>query len=248
MQILIVTRNVLNEQKIQEQLQRLNHEVFVSSSILNLTHHQFVTRLLDYFNAIIFSESVTDKEVLELLPAVNKEKHVAYRKIEKRLDRVDQEYWSDKGIDGWMMDQFSLEKIRELFSNEPTQQSGTELACPTGLGTLGSLISLREAEPKPSFKLTEIHFKGKEKCLLDALAKKSGEVYSREELCRVLWNQEPDRSKMAQLSYIIKRIKQRFKDHGINEELLVTMWGKGYQLTDSFYDYFPIEERKKIFQ
>ena len=38
---------------------------------------------------------------------------------------------------------------------------------------------------------------------------------------------EPDASTKSQLSFVCKRVKQKFSDAGMNEEIITTSWEKG---------------------
>ena len=63
------------------------------------------------------------------------------------------------------------------------------------------------------------------------------EGLDRDQICRLLWQKEPDASTKSQLSFVCKRVKQKFSDAGMNEEIITTSWGKGYQINEQILPY-----------
>ena len=241
MRILILTKSIICEKQLQEQLQRLDHEVFVSSSLLISSQQFLLTRLIDYFQVIIFGETVMDKVVTEILSMIDQKDHLLIRKAETVLDKVDREVWKHKGIQGWVYCDSGIEAVREQLSTlekefVPTE---TENSFTREKGSL-TMMQIKKTEgPKGlHLQVNSCAFGNTEKRLVDALINKKGQLCSREELCEILWNSKPTNSKLSQLSSLIKRIKGRFIKLGIHEEIIHTTWGKGYMLTNKFNDYF----------
>ncbi|GCF95259.1 transcriptional regulator [Enterococcus florum] len=247
MKIIILTKNILAEQLLQEKLQRLNYEVFVSSHLFQPGNSQeTVTAMIEYFPFIIFSETLSDAETLSILSLIEVQKHKIYRKGAKGLKRVDQEYWQEKGIHGWLLQSFEIEEIRELFSQAIAKQQTLQLLKPLSTERVVPSSKIRRPQrEKDPMRLDECGFRNNERKIIEALASERGQIVSREKLCLILWDKEATNSKLAQLSYLVKGIKQRFNDLGIHIELLQTSWGKGYSLTSTFYDYFSLEEVQK---
>lgn len=250
--VFILTKNVLCEQQLQNQLQRLDHEVFVSNYLFDEPQAQFLfVKLIDYFQIILISETVTDAELLRILPALNQQKKVVFRKNEYRPDKADQEYWTNKGIKGWISCDSKIESVREQLSkmieNEFSEQKNMIVKEKRGL----TMLQLRQApiQKMKEVKLSDCKFANNEKRLLGVLINKKDELCSREEICKILWDSEPTNSKLAQLSSLIKKMKKRFRNLEIYEEMIETKWGKGYMLTDNFYEYFigndPSEQIKE---
>lgn len=73
--------------------------------------------------------------------------------------------------------------------------------------------------------------------LLKILYQHAHEGLDRDQICRLLWQKEPDASTKSQLSFVCKRVKQKFSDAGMNEEIITTSWGKGYQINEQILPY-----------
>lgn len=79
--VLILTRNILSDGELQEKLQYLNYEVFCSSSLFEyLIQHQNYPELMNHFQFIIFSETVSSAEINFLLPLFEGKKNLMFRK------------------------------------------------------------------------------------------------------------------------------------------------------------------------
>lgn len=232
---------MLCERQLQEQLQRLDHEVFVSKYLFEESQYQFLTgKLINFFHLILISETVTDGELLRILPILKQQRKIVFRKSEIELDKVDQEYWIDQGIQGWISCDTKIERLREQLSkiieNDFLEQKNVIAREKGGL----TMLQFRQPpiQKMKEIKLSDCKFANNEKRLLGVLINKRNELCSREEICKVLWESEPTNSKLAQLSSLIKKMKRRFKNLEIYEEMIQTKWGKGYMLTDSFFEYF----------
>ncbi|MFR3686130.1 MAG: hypothetical protein ACLTXM_13970 [Enterococcus sp.] len=80
--VLILTRNILSDGELQEKLQYLNYEVFCSSSLFEyLIQHQMYPDLMNHFQIIIFSETVSNAEINFLSPLFEGKKNLLFRKI-----------------------------------------------------------------------------------------------------------------------------------------------------------------------
>ncbi|GCF94768.1 transcriptional regulator [Enterococcus florum] len=243
MQILVLTKNILVEQTLQEQLQRLNHEVFVSSSLLQpFGLPASEQTLIDFFQVVIFDETLSDSEVLQFLEKFQPKRHMIFRKADRRPERVETDRWYDQGVRGWITKGVTVEGLRELLiqTNEQANPQAANVERSSYKMTLHPYIvgskESREKIPIENFPLTPY-----EKKMLQLLMKEEGKLYSRDELCSNLWECEITNSKKVQLSSLIKRIKNRFREARIYEELIQTVWGKGYMLTPSFYKYLNVE-------
>lgn len=74
--VLLLTKNILVEQKLQEKLQRLNYEVFCCSNMFYLMTQQ--TRklpMINYFDYIILSETITENEMRQILAVLPESKN-----------------------------------------------------------------------------------------------------------------------------------------------------------------------------
>lgn len=75
--ILILTKNLVLEQELQQRLQYLNYEVFCSvklyarlsvSDYHEGTQREELDQLLKNYQAVILSETISDNEIQEILP------------------------------------------------------------------------------------------------------------------------------------------------------------------------------------
>lgn len=253
LRILIFTKNMLCEQRLQEQLQRLNHEVFVSNYFFKDAQYQLLAeKIMDYFPFVLFSETVTDGEMLRLLPMIELQRQIILRKHESDLEQEYQKYWSNKGVKGWIYSNANIEELREQLSKIMEKEQLEKKSQITREKCGLTMLQLKQqplVQRNRVIKISDCKFANNEQRLLEVLINKKKELCSREEICMLLWNSEPTNSKLAQLSCLIKKMKKRFKDVDIHEELIQTKWGKGYMLTDYFYEYFmadAFDERKKV--
>ena len=117
------------------------------------------------------------------------------------------EIWQERGIIRWLGLKDSLEDIREKI--DTVDQSFAEVTA-----------ELLDDQVK-RFALQ------KRATLLKILYQHAHEGLDRDQICRLLWQKEPDASTKSQLSFVCKRVKQKFSDAGMNEEIITTSWEKG---------------------
>ena len=91
-------------------------------------------------------------------------------------------------------------------------------------------------------------FSKKEKKVFQKLweAQVSDGVVSRKEICDYLWPDGETPSNMSQLSCLINKIKRKFEREGITDEVIVTLWGRGYKLNEKFCERWLSEESSII--
>ena len=76
--------------------------------------------------------------------------------------------------------------------------------------------------------------KNQKKCF-SKLHEARSTIVSRDELCKYIWNDEPTRSNLAQLSVLTKSLRQKLMSKGFSSDIIQTVWGKGYYLNKEFY-------------
>lgn len=224
--ILILTKNLLVEKQIQEQLQQLNYEVWCSFQLLNQVKKD--PQVIDQFQVIIFSETVTNKEITDILSQLTSKKIILFRKFSVAPTLEEQEQLREIGVTEWLTEDISIDVLRECLAEKLDQlQQEEEL----------NVHSLRETTL-----LTNQIFENflntltkKEKQVFLYLQEAHADIVSREALCEYLWHEPLSHSRMSQLSVLVKNIKQKLKDVGFSEELLRTVWGKGYCLMPEFF-------------
>lgn len=226
---LILTKNVLFEQKLQNQLQCLGYEVYCSKVIFEkLLYKIDVEQIDETFIAVIISETISDKEAQQLFSKLGKTSYF-FRKTSFEPDEVEQEMIKEIGFYDWISDSQPIDRLREYLA--------THLAN----------VNQKENQPKLIFnqngelKQEELHaifrvLSKKEMAFFEKLLKSNGEMVSRVEMSRAIWGAAPNSSQLAQMSILAKRIRWKLKEMGIEEELVETIWGKGYRLNQSQID------------
>lgn len=80
--ILILTKNLVVERRLQENLQYLNYEVFCSVKIFNrLKKIEAAKTAIHSFQLLILSDTISDSEVIQLLPKLILTNQIIFRKI-----------------------------------------------------------------------------------------------------------------------------------------------------------------------
>ncbi|MEO1771101.1 MULTISPECIES: winged helix-turn-helix domain-containing protein [Enterococcus] len=223
--ILLLTKNILVEQQLQEQLQQLNYEVLCSVQAFHQLRKEGYV-MVDH-QVIIFSETITNREIAELLPKMVSGNLVIFRKFSVAPSLEEQEQLRKLGLKEWISGDIPCDQLRERLAEKMELLQQTE--------------EQERASHQQHFVMTEKlleHFlktlTKKEKKVFLYLQEANGEIVSREELCDYLWKEELNHSRMSQLSVLVKKIKQKLKESGFSEDLLRTIWGSGYCLTPEF--------------
>lgn len=223
--ILLLTKNLLIEQRLQEKLHQLNYEVLSSVQIFQqLKEGKPVT--IDH-QVVIFGETISNKEITGLLPKFASDKVVCIRKCNQEPSLEEQEQLGALGIRKWISTETPLDQLRECLAEQMEQvhQSQEE-----------QQLSLHQHSVITENKL-EIFLKSltkKEKQVFLYLQEAKGRIISREDLCDYLWQEELNHSRMSQLSSLIKNIKKKLAVADFSGDLLRTIWGSGYCLTLEF--------------
>ncbi|MGG5315166.1 winged helix-turn-helix domain-containing protein [Enterococcus sp. AZ072] len=225
--VLILTKNILVEQKLQTRLQRLNCEVFSSPKTLSLLiERPNEIMLASYFDCIIVSETVTNEELQWIMPSLRKSPKIILRKVDQYFDSEAE--GSIEGINGVITDAMNLEELREsLYKWEESVSSE---------GSVYSFdprnkIVQREVRLLSSLQLTKMEAR-----VLSKLYQTRGEIISREELCEYIWGDGASSSHLSQISWLMKRIRTAFEKDGAKGATIETHWGKGYSLSNEVYE------------
>ena len=125
--MLILTKNLVLEQELQQQLQHLSYEVFCSVELLEClkaSRHQKNTttdtlqRYLLNYQAIILSETIADSEIRELLPILKSEKWGLLRKLGSKPNAKEEEQLHSLGVIDWLVVDQSIDYLREQLSEK----------------------------------------------------------------------------------------------------------------------------------
>lgn len=66
------------------------------------------------------------------------------------------------------------------------------------------------------------------------------------DLCEYLWTDGATKSRLAQLSILIKKLRIAFQKDGITGETVQTSWGEGYLLTTTAMEYYEQEREREM--
>lgn len=210
--IMIITRNILVEQNLQQQLQHLGHEVFCTGID---TCHFKLALFVEIFDSIILSETLSNEETQLILQQVNLEEQSieVLRKVEILPSKEQSAELTELGIDSYLSICATLEELREKYA---TKQSSNDA------NTIINFVAKRPYSP--------INLAKNEKKLMTILLENAGSCVERNQICEAIWGIQPTNSSMSQLSALIKKIQIKFDGAGLEQKLVLTYWGRGYQL------------------
>ncbi|MGG5329576.1 helix-turn-helix domain-containing protein [Enterococcus sp. AZ163] len=232
--LLLLTKNLLIEQRMQEQLHYLNYEVFCSVELVK----QLKTSLnrlqtTQSYQGIIFSETLSDEEIRKLLVFLDNKEIVLFRKFGHLPSVEEKESLSKLGMDSWIYDGQPADFLREHLAETLRRSQKKENK---------NVVFLYQKESSPQ---TLSDFKAgltKKECkAFDCLLGSEGGTISREELCNYLWGSGPSNSRMSQMSVLMKRLKKKLHTAGFQEELIETVWGYGYKLSPKLLQFYAQE-------
>lgn len=222
MNILLLSNSVPAEQSLVVQMNTLGHEVFCSQEILKRLSLQISYKdILPFFDAIVFSESVSNRTIRQVignLPTLN---FYMFR----RTDLVD-----------------AGEEVVEKIQTKDGLFTVPVVHLPLNprLEVLRDLLN--DAEHQINETRNEVSdqafpykfFSNKERDVLNILSDSIGEAVHRETICEHVWGDDcASKSQLIQLSSIVKRIKYKLEEHGLHNYNIQTVWGKGYKLVKS---------------
>ncbi|OTN86683.1 winged helix-turn-helix domain-containing protein [Enterococcus faecium] len=223
-QILLLTKNSLNEQNIEEQLRKLGHEVFSSKILLDeflLNNDKLIYEALTIFEVVIISETVDNSELSILLKVLKKYNLTILRKTDETMDKTKEKEWRDKGISNFISRTPELEILREKLKFEGKKKS---CRCSEKKKLSISTLGLSRDEIKLF-------------CILYGYKR----VVSRDELCMKMWNEKKSNSRMSQLSALTNKLKLKMSKFHIEGVIIETIWGRGYKLASSLYDQIEVD-------
>lgn len=115
-QILFITKCIERERFLEGAFRQLGHEVFLSDQFLTLhIKRDTVASLTDFFKIIVLSETLTNQEVLLLLKSFKGQSLSIFREVERLPTKKEQQLWTERGINEWLVKDMMLEEIREML-------------------------------------------------------------------------------------------------------------------------------------
>lgn len=207
--IMIITKNTLAEKSLQEQLHLLNYEVLChQSTTINDLLLSEGPAFLSFFDCLIISETLSQTEYQTVLA------DLARQDIQLVVLRKSETSAPPEGDSNLLPTDASFEKLREVLVNR------LGYACPDQTKNSASILSMQ---------LNQIQWTTKERLLFELLQENAGACLSRETICMTMWGSYSNSNK-AQLSNLIKQIKEKLEIAGIGGDKLATLWGQGYRL------------------
>jgi Response regulators consisting of a CheY-like receiver domain and a winged-helix DNA-binding domain len=223
--ILVLTKNVLAEEMLTNKLQHLNYEVFCSTSILNeIQMNGRVSDLVNHFPIIIIGETVSSYEMDLMLPKLKEHGQNILREVDHPLSEKERALLEAQGLRGAVQNSDSVELLREQLAEVATQYQNK----PFEPVALENCLDADETDSDFSAMML-INLSSLELQLLERLRSQPGEIVSRDELCKSLWG-NVSQSRLAQLSSLVKNIKLKLEIMEVDQEVIQTIWGKGYRI------------------
>ncbi|MBO0454409.1 helix-turn-helix domain-containing protein [Candidatus Enterococcus murrayae] len=245
-QILILTKNILAEQEIQQKLQALNYEVYCSARMLETSRQQVeMLEFFNFFQYVILSETICESEVMELVPLLRKQPIRIIRKVEAKVTEMDHQYLEEELLHAIISNEDSVDELRECLSN--LKQQKNELAYENrNYVQLSDKVSLIRpnvlhkglTNPEDNYQFLEVlhHLSTTETRILSILLHAGNKVVTRETICHQIWNEDVNKSHLASLSSTVTRIKTKFEATNLTNKAIQTLWGKGYRINPELLD------------
>lgn len=227
-QILFITKCIERELFLEGAFRQLGHEVFLSDQFLTLhIKRDTVASLTDFFKIIVLSETLTNQEVLLLLKSFKGQSLSIFREVERLPTKKEQQLWTERGINEWLVKDMMLEEIREMLDGYIDSSKERQIFTEEEENEKRSLSSL-------ALNSTQLRF-------LQILYREHDQIISREKMCELLWERPGNASNLSQLSCLVKLLRKKLNDQGVEGESILTVWGQGYRLSDTFFKQITTE-------
>lgn len=252
-QVLILTRNILAEQEIQQKLQGLNYEVYCSVSVFDYCNQsQEMLDFFKFFQYVILSESICESEVNALIPLLREYSLNIIRKVESKVTKKDQKYLETEKLDAIISITDSVDELREcLYAVKRKAELADEYSINDNVVPLSGKVSYINAnllqktgvtsERKQQISEVIHRLSPTELKILSILIEAGDHVITREVICHRVWEEEATKSHLASLSSTVTRIKSKFEQVNMENTAIHTLWGKGYLLNQQLLDYLKSE-------
>lgn len=232
-QILVLTKNTLNEQDFERRLRQLGHEIFISSVIIDECLLDKLNKaFIEMFHHVVLSETIDNAEANEISRRLDRFSIKVLRKSDEQIDETQLQELREGGIDDWIECNPRIESLREKLSCEKAIKEGKIVLLP------------RTVEKRP---LSSLHLSGGELKLFTILYQQQERIISREELCSRMWSRGKSNSTMSQLSVLVKNLKNKLTAQKIDGPIINTCWGQGYRLHESVYDQITLDSNELKF-
>lgn len=234
--ILVLTKNVLAETALQSQLQQLNYEVLVSSSIYTQLCYQMpIYEELTGFQVVLFSETLTDEEIEEALPILIESNIPLMQRVDMVIPEEEQEEWQRKYNIIPCPINLSSRELKQTLE-DAIREVAEDVLNHVQFETKQDIITKKERVSL----MQHISFTKIEQRILEVLYQAKGKLVTKEVLCEEVWGQPLTKSRLVQIYTSIGRIKDKLQALQPNTLFIGAQRSVGYFLTPAFFDYFEL--------
>ncbi|GCF93810.1 hypothetical protein NRIC_17010 [Enterococcus florum] len=174
---------------------------------------------LHFFNIVIFSETLSNREVENVLEFLEKPEFQFVRRAETTSEK--QSYSKEVH---YLPVELSLSELREQmlkFAGENQEEES---------------FGLKEYEFSETNRHNLLTFYNSlnklELRILKVLLEHIDGIVSREELCTILWEEGMSNSRLVQISSAIGSIRKKMEQANVNDFNIITYWRNGYRLSE----------------
>lgn len=223
--ILILTKNLLVDQPLQNDLQQLGYEVFCTTEFLRkIQSSEKNLYLVRPYSVIILSGTLSNQEIQALQSSLTGEPHVILRKFIQPPTVEEKTQLKELNMHDWFDSTSSLDSLREKLSTQLTRMNEEQKK-------RSSKDYLQNRDRR--LKQLDKRLSKKERQLFQFLMTSESAIVSRTELCHCMWKDVPNNSHLSQLSLMVQRIKGKMEACGIEDIEIETLWGRGYKVSSS---------------
>ncbi|MDT2604746.1 helix-turn-helix domain-containing protein [Enterococcus dongliensis] len=220
MQLLLLTKVPLYEENFERQLKQLGNEVYCSTNVLTALKRGMIDKnFLNQFEGIIFSETLYDSEIQEIMKQLSQETIKCFRRAsESKHEEAD-----FLPFDSWIPLDIDLCRLREILL----------------IAELSHMVNKGAAHVQQvavKQKLSELSLKLKQKEIVYYLIQAGDRTVPREEISQQIWEKAPTKSVLASLSKVVSKVNEKLENE-FGDEAIQTIWGQGYRLNKKFFDY-----------
>ncbi|MDT2613869.1 helix-turn-helix domain-containing protein [Enterococcus dongliensis] len=220
MQLLLLTKVPLYEENFERQLKQLGNEVYCSTNVLTALKRGMIDKnFLNQFEGIIFSETLYDSEIQEIMKQLSQETIKCFR----RASESEHEGADFLPFDAWIPLDIDLCRLREILL----------------IAELSHMVNKGAAHVQQvavKQKLSELSLKLKQKEIVYYLIQAGDRTVPREEISQQIWEKAPTKSVLASLSKVVSKVNEKLENE-FGDEAIQTIWGQGYRLNKKFFDY-----------
>lgn len=181
---------------------------------------------IQQYPLIILSETISNKEISEILSYVETSSQAIVRKVYQEPTPEEDAQLKELGIVELVEKTCSVSILREKLSVLVDQLAEASTQAKVNGQSKGAIEKIEQFEERLSTK---------EQTFFHCLIESDQAIISREALGHYIWHEKPNKSHLSQLSSMLKKMKVKLRDSGIEDTFIETVWGEGYRLSESIY-------------